>query len=231
VNLARPLWQPQWTDGGVECDETPNQRVVRVMRRRSHPHRSLAAGKRAGPIVLMLLVAGCGSGTIAPPIARYTGASPAGGRTILAELKDAERIGKHPARGAGHLRGNGPCRTSQHPAGEPAAPMLPAGASTLELCLIGGLPGQAVLTSVQVRSARVIAELTRELNALPGLPGAGLIRCPMDDGSAIQVAAYYRTRAPLFATVDRTGCMAVARGRMVRQGSAALVENLEGLLG
>jgi len=191
--------------------------------------RSVAFCQKAGTLALILLAAGCGTSTVAPTTTRYTGASPAGEHNILAELKHAERIDKHPARGAGNLVGQGPCKASQHPAGEPAALMLPGGASALELCLIGGLPSQAVLTSARVGSGPAIARLTRELNALPRLP-TGVINCPMDDGSAVQIVAFYRTRLPLFVMVGRTGCMTVARGRVLRQASAVLVENLEGLL-
>jgi hypothetical protein len=83
-----------------------------------------------------------------------------------------------------------------------------------------------------IRSRRVIARLTRELNRLPTLKGP--VACPADDGSAVALHLAYPHHHSAMVAVGLSGCAVATNGHLNRTamrlpGGAKLLKQLEAL--
>lgn len=96
--------------------------------------------------------------------------------------------------------------------------LAPAGASTLRLCRYAGLnarPRFALTWSRLLRSRRLVSALVRDLDRLQRFP-PGLVNCPEDDLSQIEVLLAYPGGRVLTISVGLTGCRAVTNGSVAR---------------
>lgn len=95
--------------------------------------------------------------------------------------------------------------------------LLPPGASALRLCRFNGLVGTGepkLAGSRAITSAAQIAQLTRDLDALPPYPKLAL-PCPLDNGAQVDVLAAFPGGRRVTVSYDSTGCNRVTNGDVV----------------
>lgn len=95
--------------------------------------------------------------------------------------------------------------------------LVPAGARTLLLCRYSGTESRTVgfhrlLSTTYLTSARKVARLASELNALP--PANGAYACPNDNGTAIIARFGYAKGGANPVRVGLSGCELVTNGKL-----------------
>jgi hypothetical protein len=101
--------------------------------------------------------------------------------------------------------------------------LVPAGARGVLLCRYAGLNPPAkrssLVASKQVGKAATVAELSRQLNALPRQ--VGVFSCPDDTGAMIVAYFHYRGASDDVVSVQTSGCELVSNGHVHRTAALA----------
>lgn len=99
--------------------------------------------------------------------------------------------------------------------------LVPKGATSLLLCRYQGLNPPATAHRLErgrlIRADNELAQLTADFDKLP--QSAGVIHCPMDDGSEITARFKYPRQDDVLVIVGLTGCRTVSRDGLTRTAS------------